>query len=184
MMCPACLFVLTPLHVRSVAVRHARRFRPNLDQLEARWLQTVTGLAAEASPTILVHPPQRNQPRGVANERVVPVTIEGQVATNGSSPPTIRFQVVDEYSLDQPQGVIPVQSIGRGSYLYTTRIGLVLSRRRNDLDGRQYTILVTASDANSAQGASIVVTVPHTRLQLGIIAHARPGRLVRPAMIM
>jgi hypothetical protein len=160
-----------PREVKSVMTRPDRP-RLEVQALEGRSLLSVTGLTAEASPAILLHPTPRDQPHGVVNQRLVPVTIEGMVSTSGPTPPAVSYQVVDEYGRDQPHGTIAAQPTGLGAYLYTTRIGLQLRRNRLDPDGRQYTIFVTASDPTNALTASAVVTVPHSRFLPGAVAQS------------
>jgi hypothetical protein len=135
--------------------------------LEGRVLATVTGLTAQASPTILWHPSAREQPKQVQNQTIVPVTIAGQLNDTAGPAPAIAFHVIDEYGVDQPSGFVVPQALGGGLFLYSTRVGLQLSRHANDLNGRQYTIVVTASDGASSQTASAVVTVPHMRFNFG-----------------
>lgn len=143
--------------------RRAGQLPLQVAQLEGRMLMTISGFTAEASPTILWHPSAREQPKQLQNQRIVPVTIAGQLNESTSAVPAVAFRVIDEYGVDQPRGFIAPQALGGGLFLYSTRIGLQLSRHANDPDGRQYTIIVTASDATSTSTASAVVTVPHLR---------------------
>lgn len=49
---------------------------------------------------------------------------------------------------------------------YTATIGLEASRRGNDVDGRHYTITVSALDTEGNEGsADAIVTVPHNQGQ-------------------
>jgi hypothetical protein len=149
-----------------------RRHLPEVHPLEGRCLLSVTGLTAEASPTILVHPSAMNQPHGLRDQRIVPVTIAGVVANSRSQLPTIEFQVIDPYGRHQPSGTItPGQLIAPGTHLYFTRIGLELSRNLASLQDRHYTIVVTARDQDNALTATAFVTVPRTRLQPGALTH-------------
>jgi hypothetical protein len=68
------------------------------------------------------------------------------------------YVVQDEYGLVQPTGAITLDT--GGTYSFT--VILQASRRGSDVDGRQYTITVSAKD-NAGNGASSarVVTVPH-----------------------
>jgi glycosidase len=95
-----------------------------------------------------------------ANGKMVPVTIFGTITDNlsGVDPHSASFRVVDEYGIIQPHGPVIVGTGGSFSFI----VSLQASRQENDLDGRQYTITVTASDlaGNIGRGATIV-TVPH-----------------------
>ena len=71
---------------------------------------------------------------------------------------TAAFAVADEYGAIQPSG--PVSLGGGGSYSFT--IMLQASRNGTDLDGRHYTITVSARDfAGNLGSGSAVVIVPH-----------------------
>jgi hypothetical protein len=66
--------------------------------------------------------------------------------------------VVDEYGKNQPASGITLAA--DGSYSFTVK--LPASRRDNDLNGRTFTITVSAKDVAGNLGSkSIVVTVPH-----------------------
>jgi len=94
------------------------------------------------------------------NGKLVPDTISGVIANglSGIDPSTVVFKVIDEYGAVQPAGSI---SLGEdGSYAFS--INLQASRLGTDLDGRQYTIVITALDKAGNQGSvSTIVTVPH-----------------------
>ncbi len=94
--------------------------------------------------------------------KMVPVRVSGTITDTGSgvNVSSAAYSVTDEYGEVQPAAGI---SLGAGgSYSFT--VLLQASRLGSDLDGRQYTITVRASDnaGNSASQAS-VVTVPHDR---------------------
>lgn len=93
------------------------------------------------------------------NGKLVPVTIRGSVADNLSGVvPTVSYRVVDEYGAVQPSGTAAVNASGQ--YSFTVR----LPARRNgqDRDGRQFTVLVTATDqAGNTSTTATVITVPH-----------------------
>jgi hypothetical protein len=91
---------------------------------------------------------------------MVPVTIFGTItdSLSGVNPTTAAFAVVDEYGTVQPHG--PVSLGSGGSYSFT--IMLQASRNENDLNGRQYTITVSANEyAGNLGSAATIVTVPH-----------------------
>jgi len=94
------------------------------------------------------------------NGKMVPVTVSGTImdSLSGVNPSTAAFVVVDEYGGIQPSG--PVSLGPGGSYSFT--VSLQASRNGNDKDGRQYTIVIDASDpAGNTSELKIDVTVPH-----------------------
>jgi hypothetical protein len=146
-----------------------RRFlvRPEVvDALESRALCTsMVSLTANASPMILTQIDPQNQPHAVQVSVIRPVTFSGILSGAGSMLPTIRFQVLDEYGKDQPSGTIPAQVYplsltGQVQFFFSKRIGLNRSRRHGDLDGRQYTIVITANDQQGTQTTMIHLTTP------------------------
>ena len=94
------------------------------------------------------------------NGKMVPVTISGTITdtrsgVNSRSP---AYFVTDEYGQVQPTGAITLGA--GGSYSFT--VLLQASCLGSDLDGRHYTITVTASDsAGNAASQGGVVTVRH-----------------------
>ncbi|HEV2395335.1 MAG TPA: alpha-amylase family glycosyl hydrolase [Candidatus Sulfotelmatobacter sp.] len=98
------------------------------------------------------------------NGKMVSVTVSGAItdSLSGVNPSTAAFSVVDEYGTVQPNG--PVTLGSGGSYAFT--VSLQASRNGNDMDGRQYTITVSAQDfAGNVGSAATVVTVPHDQRQ-------------------
>jgi hypothetical protein len=69
------------------------------------------------------------------------------------------FEVKDEYGLIQPSGhITTIDASGR----YSFAIQLQASRKGNDRDGRQYTIIVSAQDKEGNMGSAFArVIVPH-----------------------
>ena len=110
-------------------------------------------ITISASPTTLWPP----------NGKVVPVTVSGKIADteaggSGVNTSTAAYTVVDEYGVVQPSGSITLGV--DGSYSFT--VLLEASRRGDDLDGRHYTVTVSAQDnAGNPNSAKTVVTVPH-----------------------
>jgi len=90
----------------------------------------------------------------------VPVTVSGRMtdADSGLDPSTARFEVTDEYGTVKPAGAIALGA--GGSYTFT--VSLVASRIDSDMDGRTYTLAVTAKDraGNTGTGRAVVI-VPH-----------------------
>ena len=94
------------------------------------------------------------------NGKLVPVTITGTITDAGSgvNMSTTAYAVIDEYGLIQPSGSVTVNA--DGSYAFT--IPLQASRKGNDKDGRQYTIIISAQDeVGNIGSATTQVIVPH-----------------------
>ena len=92
--------------------------------------------------------------------KMVAVTVSGTItdSLSGVDPASATYAVVDEYGIVQPQGSV---TLGPGG-TYSFTISLQASRKGTDLDGRQYTITVTAKDlAGNVGSGSTVVVVPH-----------------------
>jgi len=88
------------------------------------------------------------------------VTISGTIIDSGSgvNPRTAEYAVKDEYGEIQPFGKIALSS--RGTYSF--RILLRAGRRVNDLNGRHYTIRVSAKDSAGNRASHFArVIVPH-----------------------
>jgi hypothetical protein len=108
--------------------------------------------------TLSVTPKVLWPPKG----NMLPVTISGTIIDTGSGVnlSSAAYFVTDEYGLIQPTGSLTLGA--GGSYSFT--VLLQASRRGSDLNGRQYSITVRASDnAGNAGSKSTVVTVPHDR---------------------
>jgi probable HAF family extracellular repeat protein len=98
------------------------------------------------------------------NGQMVTVTISGSITDAGSGvdASTTAYAVTDEYGLIQPSGYITNLNATTGNYTFT--IQLQASRRGNDRDGRQYTIIVSAQDEEGNMGsASARVIVPQNQ---------------------
>ena len=96
------------------------------------------------------------------NGRLAPVTISGTINDTGSGVniSTAEYAVQDEYGEVQPFGKIALDSAGNYSFTILLRAG----RRGNDLNGRQYTLRVSAKDNAGNRGVQWAqVTVPHDR---------------------
>jgi hypothetical protein len=94
------------------------------------------------------------------NGKLVPVVVSGKVTDNpgGSGIAAASYAVVDEYGQVQPSGTL-VPGSG-GSYSFT--VYLPASRKDADLNGRTFTITVSATDkAGNPASKVVVVTVPH-----------------------
>lgn len=94
------------------------------------------------------------------NGNMVPVTVSGIAADTGCTIATASYAVKDEYGKVQPRATLTLGT--EGAYSFT--IWLQASRTGTDLDGRLYTITVTArNNANETGSQSGVVIVPHNR---------------------
>jgi len=157
-----------PIGRRSGAadVRRSRGTVPRpIDGLEPRALRSVVALVANASPAVLRPINPMNQPHAVRVARIRPVTLAGYAGTDGDGDvaPALTFRVVDEYGHDQPSGTFSPQRAQPGVFFFDTRIGLSLRRRPGDRDGRQYTVLINAQDAQSSRTIVIPVSTPPVR---------------------
>src|SRR4051812_14463573 len=73
-------------------------------ELERRALQSIVSLSADASPMVLTRIDPMNQPRGVRESHIRPVTLAGYASVDNGVVPSLSFRVVDEYGRDQPSG--------------------------------------------------------------------------------
>jgi hypothetical protein len=159
-----------PRRTRPVRHRQPPALLPDGAPLERRTLLSITSVTLDISPNILTHVFPRDQPGHLAERSVVPVTIAGYVAESGTSTPTVHFQVIDSYGLDEPSGTIKVQPAitvqplvpGSSQFFYTTRFGLSI-RRFPKNPNREYTIVATAQDAQNALSATTTAPVSPTR---------------------
>lgn len=96
-----------------------------------------------------------------ANGRLVPVVVSGTINdASGVNATNAEYAVKDEYGEVEPSGKLTLDGIGNYSITAMLRAG----RRGNDLNGRRYTIRVTASDNAGNRGSKwTIVTVPHDR---------------------
>jgi hypothetical protein len=95
-----------------------------------------------------------------ADGKVLEDTISGSVRDllSGVSAGSIRFRVTDEYGEIQPAGSVIINADGAFSF------DVLLEARRlgSDVDGREYRVIVSASDAVGNQSSSFaIVIVPH-----------------------
>jgi hypothetical protein len=92
------------------------------------------------------------------NGKVVPVTVSGTITDTGCAITGAAYAVTDEYGQVQPSG--PVTLGAGGAYSFT--VLLQASRLGTDLDGRHYTITVSASNnAGKTESQTGSVIVPH-----------------------
>ena len=69
-----------------------------------------------------------------------------------------RFAVTDEYGAVRPSGAITVNADSS----FTVNVPLVAARHDADIDGRKYTIVVSAKDNTGNEGSTtVIVVVPH-----------------------
>jgi len=93
---------------------------------------------------------------------MVSVTVSGTItdALSGVDASTAAFHVIDEYGSVQPSGPVTLNAGGH----YSFKVLLQASRLDTDLNGRRYTIKVSANDlAGNLGSASTAVTVPHNQ---------------------
>jgi hypothetical protein len=96
------------------------------------------------------------------NGQLVPVRVSGKITDNvggsGVDLNTVGYSVKDEYGQVQPSASVTLAV--DGSYAFT--VYLPASRLDTDLNGRTFTICVSAKDlAGNSASKSVVVTVPH-----------------------
>jgi hypothetical protein len=107
------------------------------------------GVSCTATPSSLWPP----------NGKSVSVIVSGSIIPGTSGIGAVSYAVTDEYQQFQPSGPI-VSGPGGGSYSF--EVPLIAARNGDDLNGRTYTITVTAKDMLGNPGScAVVVTVPH-----------------------
>jgi hypothetical protein len=109
-------------------------------------------IRAAADPNILWPP----------NGSMSQVTVSGTITDTGSgvNANSATYAVSDEYGLVEPHGMIALSP--KGTYAFN--LSLQASRQGSDLDGRQYTVTVSAKDnAGNTASKTAVVIVPHNR---------------------
>ena len=95
------------------------------------------------------------------NGKMIRVSFSGSItdSTSGVNP-SVTFSVTDEYGSIQPKGQVTLIAGNK----FTFSVSLQASRRGDDMDGRIYSVVVTARDlAGNTSWASTKVTVPHDR---------------------
>jgi len=96
------------------------------------------------------------------NGSLVLVTVSGRIEDASIDTGSPAFSVRDEYETVQPRGPLVIGP--GGNYSFT--ILLQASRDDQDLDGRSYSITVTASDADRNVGRAVAsVVVPHDQIK-------------------
>jgi hypothetical protein len=89
-----------------------------------------------------------------------PVTVSGTITDPGCTITSAAYAVADEYGEIQPSGAV---TLGAGG-AYSFTVLLQASRLGTDLDGRLYTITVSASNKAGKTGSQAgPVIVPHDR---------------------
>jgi len=92
------------------------------------------------------------------NSNMIPVTVSGTITDTGCTITRTAYSVTDEYGQVQPSGAVTLSA--EGAYSFT--VLLQASRLGTDLDGRLYTITVSASNnagKTGSQGGRVIV--PH-----------------------
>jgi hypothetical protein len=109
-------------------------------------------VTASASPSSLWPP----------NGRLAAVTLTGTITDTGSGvdASSATFQVADEYGLVQPSGPVDVDADGS----YRVQVLLPATRQGWDVDGRTFSLRVSATDkAGNPGSGTALVTVSHDR---------------------
>jgi len=137
--------------------------------LERRALRSVVDLTAHVSPVVLRQISPRNQPHAVQVSLIRPVTLAGYVTDTSSVIPAVSFRVVDQNGRDMPSGTIVPQFVAASTpgppnlFFFSTRFGLNRSHLPGEVDGRRYTVYVTAQDPQTSSTIAIPVTTPPHR---------------------
>lgn len=108
-------------------------------------------------PTIVINEPQSIWP---PNSKTVNVSLTGTITDSGSGVATASYAVNDEYGEIAPSGNISLASDGG----FNLNIPLEAYRKGSDLDGRVYTINITAMDkVGNTSSASTQTKVLHNQ---------------------
>lgn len=92
------------------------------------------------------------------NGNMVPVTVFGTISNTGCTVTDAAYAVTDEFGKVQPNGAITLGP--EGTYSFT--VLLKASRLASDIDGRVYTVTVSASNNASQTGSeATTIIVPH-----------------------
>jgi hypothetical protein len=92
------------------------------------------------------------------NGKIVPVTVSGTISDTGCTIATASYAVNDEYGQVQPSGRV---TLGPGG-AFSFPVLLQASRFGTDINGRLYTVTVSASNSdNKTSSRSGAVVVPH-----------------------
>jgi hypothetical protein len=143
-----------------------RRFPIGFTPLERRELCAVSNLTASVSPVVLRQINPRNQPHAVQVAVIRPVTLAGYVTESAGTIPAVSFEVIDQNGRDMPSGSITPQFVKAPTpgppnlFFFSMRFGLNRTRLPGDQEGRRYTVLITARDAQNSLTVAIPVTTP------------------------
>jgi hypothetical protein len=145
------------------------RWRPEVAGLEDRLLLFIPAdkIVLFANPSILTSP----------DGRYVPVTFVGSFQVSSGRPSKTFFYVTDQYGRIEPRGTFPIQKgdePGRFNFAFT--IYLRAQRGSMTSNGRQYDILVGASDKDGTAGKTIAVLVPKNPVHTHGPASTTPAR--------
>jgi hypothetical protein len=92
------------------------------------------------------------------NGKMMPVIVSGTITDTGCTVTSAAYAVTDKYGQVQPSGAV---TLGAGG-AYSFTVLLQASRLGTDLDGRLYTITVSASNNAGKTGSQNgTVIVPH-----------------------
>jgi hypothetical protein len=154
------------------ARKRARRlpWRPVVSALEDRRLFTVSQLVATAIPSP-VSP----------NQGYVPVQVTGHMYGSPTDPPRGFVYVTDQYGSDEPFGGVAIQHSTTTPNVYSFSFTLHLNTKvgSQNLNGRQYDILVGATDSDGTDGKTIGFLVSPTPVQPKAKAAAHAAKVSR-----
>lgn len=149
----------------------SRRLRPAVDGLEDRQLLAIDKFLVAATPKVLSPP----------DGRFVPVTVSGSFETSIGSTPKGFFFVTDQYGRIEPKGAVALHTAGAPNlFAYSFTINLQAKRGSQTMNGRQYDILVGATDQDVTVGKTIFVWVPKD----AVAGHPRGPARPHPARTM
>ena len=95
------------------------------------------------------------------NQKMITVTLSGQLTDVGAGVDRVTFRVLDEYGTVEPS-IDPVTGLGDMAVTFSRSFELEASRRGDDQDGRQYTLEASVTDrACNVTTLRTTVIVPH-----------------------
>lgn len=115
---------------------------------------------AETTPPVLTVNQANPSILWPANGAMINVAVSGNAVDAGSGLKAVSYTVADEYNKLNSTGTAVADNTGNFSFT----VSLEAARNKNDINGRIYTITVTAVDINGNAGQkSVLVTVPYKK---------------------
>lgn len=131
------------------------KFQPSVQGLERRELLATAVSNLVAKPSLLSPP----------NNRFVNVEVTGTVFENRADlRPSVEFHVVDEYRRFEPSGKVKLSRVSTGVFEFKFTVVLQAKRASKDTAGRQYYVIVGATDPDNSQGLVVPVFVPYNKV--------------------